>query len=188
MSPAPAPPRKVKTAVTLAREKSRPPQRGEAGVPRGQGCRKRAILNNPHPQGILRRSIMSWIGILVLILALLVFGLFLWSYFSARLMRGRPISALAEAIPELGEAKGRVVIYCYSEKCAPCRQMTPQIDEMRERHSNLFKLDVRCHLDAARALGVRATPTTLLVEDGRVLKALLGAGALGSVRTFLEED
>ena len=130
---------------------------------------------------------MSWIGILVLILSALIFGLYLWSLLSVRRMRGRPVSALVGAIPELADAKGRAVIYCYSDHCAPCRQMAPQIEALRARHPNLHKLDVTRHLDAARALGVRATPTTLLVEDGQVLKALLGVGALRSVRTFLEQ-
>ncbi len=128
---------------------------------------------------------MSWIAILVLIAGALIAALYLWSHLSARQMRGRPVSALREAIPELGDARGRVVVYCYSEHCAPCRQMAPHIDALRARHGQVFKLDVMRHLEAARGLGVRATPTTLLIEDGRVVKALLGPGAIRSVRTFL---
>jgi hypothetical protein len=63
--------------------------------------------------------------------------------------------------------------------------MTPRIDALRREYANLFKLDVGRHAAKARAMGIRATPTTLLIEHGKVLKALVGGGAVMAVRVYL---
>ncbi len=128
---------------------------------------------------------MSWAGYLVLTFVALSLGYMLWSGLSVRTVKGQPVDLLAPVLPGLAEQQARAVIYCYSEHCGPCRKMAPAIDRLAADHPNLFKLDVTRHHREARAIGIRATPTTLLVEDGRVLKALLGAGAVRAVEVFL---
>jgi hypothetical protein len=56
---------------------------------------------------------------------------------------------------------------------------------LQASHPNVFKLDIARNVGEARAIGIRVTPTTLLVEDGKVLKVLLGAGAVPAVEVFL---
>jgi thioredoxin 1 len=130
---------------------------------------------------------MSWAGYLVIAFVALALAYMLWSGLSMRTVRGQSVEALFPALPGLAERQGRAVIYCYSEHCGPCRKMAPDIDRLATDHPNLFKLDVTRHHREARALGIRATPTTLLVENGTVLKALLGAGAVAPVEVFLSQ-
>jgi thioredoxin 1 len=118
---------------------------------------------------------MSWAMALILGFIGLFLAMLLWSGLSAQNLRGQPVNALYELFPDLEKHRARAVIYCFSAHCGPCRKMDP----------NLFKLDVSRHSAPARALGIRATPTTLLVEDGKVLKVLLGANTLGAVEVFL---
>jgi thioredoxin 1 len=131
---------------------------------------------------------MSWTAYLTLFLVASMVGFVLWTLLATRRVRGTPVDALDSVLPDLQLHKAKAVVYCFSEHCGPCRKMTPEIDRMRERYANLFKLDVIRYAREARSIGVQATPTTLLVEDGTVLKAILGAGAIRAIGVFLEQD
>lgn len=128
---------------------------------------------------------MSWAGYLALGLTAVLVGQLLWVRMRSARIKGRSVADLAELFPDLAENRGRAVIYCYTEHCAPCRTLTPLIDRLRDQHGNLFKLDVQRHPQLARKLGIASTPTTLLVENGTIIKALLGAGAIRSLEVFL---
>lgn len=129
---------------------------------------------------------MSWIGYLMLVLVALAVAYILWTGLTADNMTGKPVDALDPALPGLAGHRAKAVIYCYSQHCPPCRRMAPDIERLRKQHPNVFKLDISRHAREARAIGIRATPTTLLVEDGKVLKALLGAGAVPAIEVFLD--
>lgn len=110
----------------------------------------------------------------VFIIALgVVLGLILlvqWRAFHlARRQRGEPAPA---------EAAGRslpTVYYFHHPRCAPCRSLTPRIDALSAQHpGQVLKVDIAQQAELAAAFHVRATPTTLLVKDGRVEEVLLG--------------
>lgn len=63
--------------------------------------------------------------------------------------------------------------------------MAPFIDCLSARYPSLIRLDVEAEPEVARQLGISATPTTLLVEDGAVTEVLLGAHAARSAAKFL---
>jgi thioredoxin 1 len=130
---------------------------------------------------------MSWAGYLVLSLVGLSLALVLWSGLSARHLKGQPVDVLYSALPALRDCAGKAVVYCHSEHCAPCRKMMPEIERLRRQHANLFALDISRHASAARSLGIRATPTHLLVENGIVIKALLGSATIPAITVFLAQ-
>jgi thioredoxin-like negative regulator of GroEL len=53
--------------------------------------------------------------------------------------------------------------------------MTPMIHRLAQDHPRVFKVDVAADPETARRFGVRATPTTFIVRDGRVTRSILGA-------------
>jgi thioredoxin 1 len=53
--------------------------------------------------------------------------------------------------------------------------MTPIIDKLSEQYAQVFKVNVQQDLETARAFRIRATPTTVLVKDGKLLDIALGA-------------
>jgi thioredoxin-like negative regulator of GroEL len=128
---------------------------------------------------------MDWVGFLVLGLVILMLASILWTGLSTHGIKDRSVDSLDSTLPGLAAHKDKAVIYCYSEQCGPCRRMGPDIDRLCQQHPNVFKLDVRKHPRESRAMGIRATPTTLLVEEGKILKAILGAGAIPAVQVFL---
>jgi thioredoxin 1 len=93
------------------------------------------------------------------------------TYLSARRQVGREIDSSAA-----NAGQGDRLIYFYSPKCSPCRSMTPIINQLSEQHPReVFKVDVQQDQESARIFNIRATPTTVLVKDSRVLDVALGA-------------
>lgn len=128
---------------------------------------------------------MDWAGFLVLGLVALMIAYILWTGLSTHAIKGKSVAPLDSTLPGLMAHKDKAVIYCYSEHCGPCRRMGPDIDRLRHQHPNVFKLDVRQYPRESRAIGIHATPTTLLVEEGKILKAIMGGGAIPAVQVFL---
>lgn len=130
---------------------------------------------------------MSWAGYLFLAVSALVIAHALWIKLASGRIRGKSIAELTSVFPDLAGYQGRAVIYCHSAHCGPCRRLTPAIEALAERRARLYRLDLGTHAEAARALGIRATPTSLLVEDGQVLKVILG-DPLRAIETFLADQ
>ena len=66
------------------------------------------------------------------------------------------------------------VYYFYSGNCGPCRKMTPLVDQLREQHTNLIKVNISEHAQLARDFGATGVPCFMLVIDGRIAKVKLG--------------
>lgn len=66
------------------------------------------------------------------------------------------------------------VYYFYSSNCGPCRKMTPVVDQLREQHTNLIKVNISEHAQLARDFGATGVPCFMLVIDGRIAKVKLG--------------
>jgi thioredoxin 1 len=92
------------------------------------------------------------------------------TYLSARRQVGHPVEP---TLPGSGE--GDRLIYFYSPKCGPCRSMTPIIDRLAVANPRVFKVNILEQMETVRAFNIRATPTTVLVKDGRMLDIALGA-------------
>ena len=100
--------------------------------------------------------------------------------------KGQPATALKRAIPELDE-QATGLIYCYSPSCAPCKIMLPAVNELAAENSNVHKLNILEHMDLAKEIGIRATPTTLLIGSGKVSRVILGTKNLKSLRKLMEQ-
>ncbi len=110
---------------------------------------------------------------------------YLW--LSTQAIRGRPLEdSLRRHLPELERHGERALIYCYSAACGPCRSMTPLVDQLREEGYPIVKADLGQNPELAEALGVRATPTLLLVEDGQIQAAGLGAKTRRQILKLLQ--
>lgn len=54
--------------------------------------------------------------------------------------------------------------------------MMPVIEELMEKYpGRIEKYNVADHRDIAMAMGIRATPTTILVNTNKISKAIIGA-------------
>ncbi len=119
-------------------------------------------------------SIMSALGLGVGILLALMIGLNVWIRLRSKAMEGKPLPDVPGPIgKKLARAK-HALVYFMSPGCAACRPLTPQVQKLSRKNSDVFVVDVSSHLDVARALHVLATPSTLEVEQGRIVKVHVG--------------
>lgn len=91
----------------------------------------------------------------------------------ARRVEGRPAPDTS-AVDGDARDDPRRLYYFHSPQCGPCRATTPVVDRLRADHRNLIKVDVTRAPDLARAFGVLATPSFVLVEDGAIRRVHLG--------------
>lgn len=105
-----------------------------------------------------------------------LWGLYLaYLHLAARPVIGRPADPLYRHLPELATTPGRALVYCHSPRCRPCRTMSREVDTLRATGAALYKLDITRVPQTSRELGVRATPTLILIEDGRIARLVIGA-------------
>lgn len=78
---------------------------------------------------------------------------------------------------EVFESDIPVVVDFYSDKCMPCRILTPVLEHLEKKHCNklkVCKLDVTKHAELADKYGVMAVPTLMYVKDGQELNRTIG--------------
>lgn len=107
--------------------------------------------------------------VLVGVVAVLVAGagLQVWMGLRAQAARGRDARHLAAD-------SGTSLVWFHSPTCGPCRAMEPTIRELAASHPVRI-VDVSVDPETAMAMSVMATPTTLVVRDGKVVDVMLGA-------------
>ncbi|OOZ38720.1 hypothetical protein BOW53_14445 [Solemya pervernicosa gill symbiont] len=104
---------------------------------------------------------------------------------TSKRMAGTRVEGLDQLVGSSESCDGRYLFYFHSPRCGPCRTMTPEIEALAEKRSCIIKLDVSRDINAAMALGVRATPTVVLVKDGAVEKVLLGGQSIEKLEALL---
>src|SRR5215204_5664075 len=72
---------------------------------------------------------------------------------------------------------GTVLVDFYTEDCAPCRMLTPILNELAAENSErlkVAKVDVTANAELAARFRVAAVPTLLLFKNGQVTGQMLG--------------
>jgi thioredoxin 1 len=124
---------------------------------------------------------MSWIMIVLVVIAAFLILMPMLTYLSARRQVGRPVDTASP-----GGGEGDRLIYFYSPKCGPCRSMTPIIDHLAEQNPRVYKVNIMEDRETAHAFNIRATPTTILVKGDRVLDIALGAKGQAQLERLLQ--
>jgi thioredoxin 1 len=130
-------------------------------------------------------TVLNTIEILVLVLVAIFIAYNLSILLSAWRQKGRSVSDITEANP--GQELNWQVYYFYSPTCGACRNMTPILEKRGRKNCSVVCVDVSVELELARLFSVRATPTAVLIENGKISKVLLGTGLLEQVNQFIKE-
>lgn len=116
----------------------------------------------------------------------LTWGLYVaYMTLATRAAEGRSARPLFDALPQTTQ-QARSLVYCFSPQCAPCRPMSKEVDSLIAGGMPVFKLDISHHPQLSQELGIRATPTLILVEDGTVSRLYLGVRTAGFMRDLLD--
>lgn len=112
----------------------------------------------------------------------------LYMLIATRASEGRPAAPLAGAIPALREQQGSALVYFTSPYCSPCRPMSKDVAALQDEGVPIHKLDVTDHPELAREMGIRATPTLMLIEHGSVSRVYLGVKSREAMRDILQKE
>ena len=72
--------------------------------------------------------------------------------------------------------KGRVLVDFFATWCGPCKMLAPELVEFAERDPNItiVKVDVDKFNSLAAQYNVRAVPTLVYINDGKIVKTTSG--------------
>ena len=84
---------------------------------------------------------------------------------------------------------GPILLQFSAAWCGPCRSMAPHLEAFaKSRTSQLpvVKIDIDDHPEVATRFMVRAVPTSMVLENGRVLGVHSGALSAGQLARFVD--
>lgn len=65
------------------------------------------------------------------------------------------------------QTNGKILVAFKAPWCAPCKTITPVLEEMSEEGYNIFAVDVDTDSDTAAKYGIRGVPTLITFENGK---------------------
>ena len=89
----------------------------------------------------------------------------------------KPVEVTDASFDEFVKDNPKVVVDCWAAWCAPCRMLTPIIDELAEEKADIkfAKLDVDKNRAVPARYGIMSIPTLLYFKDGKLVDKTLGA-------------
>lgn len=81
-----------------------------------------------------------------------------------------------------------VLLDFYAEWCAPCRMVSPVVDEIAEERADIVvaKINVDREPELAERFGVFSIPTLVVLKDGKVVNQSSGARPKSQILALLE--
>lgn len=92
-------------------------------------------------------------------------------------IRRKKGQAAPDVSGKIGKAirKGsRTLVYFFSPACPPCIQMSKIVDNVMQKYSKVYKVDVSTDSTTARKFGVLGTPSLVLIEHGKIIDFIMG--------------
>jgi thioredoxin 2 len=83
-----------------------------------------------------------------------------------------------------------VLVDLWATWCGPCRMVSPALEQLateRAGHLKLVKVDVDSAPAISQRFEVRAVPTLLLMDHGRILARQAGAAPVAALRDWLDQ-
>ena len=105
---------------------------------------------------------------------------------ATRAAEGRSAKPLYAVFPAIA-TNSRSLVYCYSPQCGPCKPMLREVESLIDTGEPVFKLDITEHPETSRELGIRATPTLILIRNGSIARMVLGVKMADFMRRLLAE-
>jgi thioredoxin 1 len=128
---------------------------------------------------------MSWVLATILLLVALAIAFQLSILSRAKKMEGERAPTVAGDEMEAGGASR--LLYFHSPGCAPCRRMSPTIEALIAEYGHrVASMEISEHPETVSNYKIRATPTTILIKDGKIEKVMLGFQPAARLRSLLD--
>jgi thiol-disulfide isomerase/thioredoxin len=127
------------------------------------------------------------VTIVYIILAIVVIILMLQflMILAAKKSKGKKLSGLKGKLKGLENNGSKGLVYFFSPSCHACKAQTPIIKELQSSNRNIFDVDISKDMETARIFGIKATPTTMIVENGTINHVLLGVKQKDVLKSYL---
>jgi len=102
-----------------------------------------------------------------------------------RMQKGKPAPELGGRYGKAVKSGKKAMFYFYSESCSACKPMTPIIEQFVKKNHNYFKVNIAKDMQTARQFGVMGTPSTVIIENGKIQDFLVGPQPEQKLRTLL---
>ncbi len=120
---------------------------------------------------------INWIALVVIALVLLLIAFLVFKFIQIRKMLNDPEQQVTgEYVKQITDAnfntvvnKGVTLVDFWAPWCAPCRMLTPIINEVAEAmkdKAQVGKINIDENKRVAAHLGVRSIPTIMIFKDG----------------------
>jgi thioredoxin len=130
---------------------------------------------------------MMTIIYIILAIVLLIFGLQFLMVLSAKKAKGKKLKGLKGKLKGLEQNGSKGLVYFFSPACGACKAQTPIIKELQSSNKNVFDVDISKDMETARMFGIKATPTTMIVENGMISQVLLGVKQKDALKGYLSK-
>jgi len=100
----------------------------------------------------------------------------------------KPIEVTDSNFYEIIKRGGLIVIDCWAAWCAPCRIVSPIIDELAKKYAGkiLFgKLNVDLNRRIPMEYQIMSIPTILIFKDGKLVDRIIGARPLRALEAAI---
>ena len=85
-------------------------------------------------------------------------------------------------------SSGPVVVDFWAEWCAPCKMISPALEEIAEEMQGkvtIAKLNVDENPGVAGTYGIRSIPTLMLFKDGKMASSKVGAAPKSELKKWI---
>ena len=121
-------------------------------------------------------------------IVILFFGFQYLTILRMKLKKGKPApSSLTGAYGKAVKNRKTSIFYFYSPHCGACKTMTPVIEQYTKNNPRCFKVDISKDSSTASAFGIMATPSTAVVENGKIKDFIVGPKPQAELVQLLEQ-
>ncbi|MFB6245023.1 MAG: thioredoxin family protein [Candidatus Nanohaloarchaea archaeon] len=95
-----------------------------------------------------------------------------------------------ETMDNISESGETWIIDFWAEWCGPCKQFSPVFEEVSDEFDDVKfgKVDMEEHQQLGTSMGVRALPTTLIIEGEEEIARKSGAMSRQELEEFVESN
>ncbi len=116
-------------------------------------------------------NVLGIVAVIGLALIVLRYAMLL----KVKMKKGKEAPALSGRYEKAVRSGERALFYFYSDNCGACRPMTPIIEELAKKKKHVYKIDVANDMETAQRFGIMGTPSTVIVEAGKIKDIFVGA-------------